>query len=237
MDRRDTIKSLLLTSLGGGMLVQSCKNEETSVPVELPEVENKAGVYGRTPEEKERDKKLMAEVCYNEHEISTVATLCDIILPASETAVSANEAGVPEFIEFISKDLPYHELPVKGGIMWLDNFTNKLFDKEFKACTAEEQIEVVDQIAYPGKTAPELLAGEKFFTRMRNLVLTGYYTSEPGIKDLGYKGNMPNVWDGIPDEVLKEHGLEYEKEWIPKFVDQSKRDVQAEWDEEGNLIT
>jgi len=31
--------------------------------------------------------------------------------------------------------------------------------------------------------------------------------------------------------------MSYDKSWLPKFVDQSKRNDQAEWDEEGNLIT
>jgi hypothetical protein len=72
---------------------------------------------------------------------------------------------------------------------------------------------------------------------MRNLTLTGYYTTEMGIKDLGYKGNQPNVWDGVPQEVLDEHGLSYDPEWIARCVDQDKRNDTAEWDAEGNLIT
>ena len=57
------------------------------------------------------------------------------------------------------------------------------------------------------------------------------------IKDLGYEGNMANVWDGVPEEVLKEHDVAYDPEWLAKCVDQSKRDVIAEWDEEGNLVS
>jgi len=32
-------------------------------------------------------------------------------------------------------------------------------------------------------------------------------------------------------------GLEYDKDWIDKFIDQSKRNITAEWDDDGNLIT
>jgi hypothetical protein len=67
--------------------------------------------------------------------------------------------------------------------------------------------------------------------------LTGYFTSEIGIKELGYKGNIPNVWDGVPPEILKDYSVSYDKEWIDKCVDQSKRNEIAEWDEDGNLIT
>ena len=58
-----------------------------------------------------------------------------------------------------------------------------------------------------------------------------------GWDDLGYVGNRPNIWDGVPEDVLKEHGMEYEAEWLAKCIDQSKRDITAEWDEDGNLLT
>ena len=53
---------------------------------------------------------------------------------------------------------------------------------------------------------------------------------------MGYKGNFPNVWDGVPQDVLDQYGLEYDKEWLDKFVDQSKRNITAEWDDDGQSI-
>ena len=123
--------------------------------------------------------------------------------------------------------------------MWLNTESNNRFGKAFKDCSEQEQIEIVEDIAYPDpdNNKPTMAHGIQFFDLMRNLTLTGYYTSKIGIKDLGYKGNTPNVWDGVPADVLKKHGLEYDPKWLPKFVDQEKRDVQAEWDEDMNLIT
>ena len=107
--------------------------------------------------------------------------------------------------------------------MWLDNKSNKQFGKEFKACSKEQQISVIDEIAYPDKATPEVEQGVKFFSLMRNLTLTGYYTTKMGLDDLGYQGNVANVWDGVPDDVLEKHGLAYDEEWLAKCVDQSKR--------------
>jgi hypothetical protein len=79
--------------------------------------------------------------------------------------------------------------------------------------SAAQQITVVDSIAYPEKAAKELAQGVSFFNLMRDLVTTGFYTTEIGIKDLGYVGNAPNQWNGVPDEVLKQYKLAYtEKE-------------------------
>lgn len=236
MDRRETIKSLLLGSVAASLALKGCapdeaKEELTAAPqTGLP-------VYGRTKKERERDMKLESESFFNEHELVTIATLCDIILPKNESFGSASDAKVPDFIAFIVKDMPDYQVPLRGGIMWLDNYSNKLYDKDFVNCSPEQQLAICDRIAYPGRTAPELKQGEHFFTAMRNLTLTGYYTTKMGIDDLGYKGNMPNVWDGVPEDVLQAHGMEYDPEWLAKCVDQSKRNETAEWDDDGNLIS
>ena len=57
-----------------------------------------------------------------------------------------------------------------------------------------------------------------------------------GVKDLGFQGNTANVWDGVPPEVLAEHEVDYEPEWLAKCVNQDKRTEIAEWDSEGNLL-
>ena len=236
MDRRESLKSLLLGAMAGATLGAAACTPETSKETVA---EKAMGLYGRLPDEIERDKKLMQEVYYNKHELETIAVLCDIILPATDTAGSATEAEVPAFIEFISKDLTSHQLPMRGGLMWLDQESNRRFNKEFAKCNNSEQIEIIDDIAYPdpeGKK-PEMAYGIRFFNHIRNLTITGYYTSQVGIKDLGYQGNIFNVWDGIPEEVLADHDVDYDPEWLAKCVDQSKRDVVAEWDDEGNLIT
>jgi len=197
------------------------------------------GLYGRTPAEILRDERLNEEVFFNEAELDAIATLCDIILPATPTAGAATEAKVPEFIEFIVKDLPVHQLPIRGGLMWLNTEANRRYEKIFTALTNEEQLTIIDEIAYPDPEDkfPERAPGIAFFRRMRNLTLTGYYTTRMGFDDLGYQGNFPNVWDGVPAEVLKDHDVDYDPEWLAKCVDQEKRMDIATWDEEGNLLT
>ncbi len=235
MDRRKTIKSLLAGSVGGGLLVNGCTPEVSDSS--QTEVENTStGSYGRLPHEKERDKKLNSQQYFNEHELATIAELCDIILPPTDEAGGANDAGVPEFVEFIVKDLPENQLPIRGGIMWLDNRSNKQFKNDFVEVNSDQQIILIEEIAYPDRSTPDVEQGVRFFNLMRNLTLTGYYTTKMGIEDLGYKGNIPNVWEGVPEEILKEHGMSYEKEWLAKCIDQTKRSDIAEWDEEGNLL-
>ena len=233
MDRRDSMKSLLVGSLAGGLVLKGCAPGET--PEEQTTVLDEK-YYGRTPEEIVRDGKLLEEQFFTVHELETIATLCDLILPATATAGSAVEAGVPEFVEFMAKDIPAHQLPLRGGIMWLDARSNEKFNLLFKSCSPEQHKEILDEIAFPN-TNIELAPGTKFFSLVRDLTLTGYYTTKMGIDDLGFKGNQPNVWDGVPADILKDHEVDYDPEWIAKCLDTSKRNEKAEWDDDGNLIT
>jgi len=65
---------------------------------------------------------------------------------------------------------------------------------------------VVD-IAYPARKKPGMSQGVAFFSLLRNLVASGFWTSQMGIADMGYMGNTPNQWEGVPVEVLRQYGL------------------------------
>jgi len=77
---------------------------------------------------------------------------------------------------------------------------------------------MVDQIAYPAKAKPEMAAGVSFFNLMRNLTTTGFYSTEMGWKDIGYVGNRPNQWNGVPEEVLKQYNLAYSEKELKECV-------------------
>jgi hypothetical protein len=49
--------------------------------------------------------------------------------------------------------------------------------------------------------------GIAFFSLLRNLTASGFWSSQMGIADIGYVGNTPNEWDGVPEEIQKQYGL------------------------------
>ena len=51
--------------------------------------------------------------------------------------------------------------------------------------------------------------GVAFFNLKRNFTASGFYSSKMGIADIGYQGNKPNQWEGVPEEVLKQYNLSY----------------------------
>ncbi len=240
MDRRDSIKNLVLGSIGSSILLESCVSSlDNKVLDKIWEYQ-----YGRTPEEKRRDREFLNSSFFSKNELQTIEKIANIVLPPNEFG-DINDAGVVEMFEFIAKDWStpahnqYGEKVLRRGLIVFDELCDKKFGSKLLSCT-EEQIKVLfDEISYEDKSLKDQTEGVKLFATYRGMIVTGYFTSEVGIKDLGYKGNTPNVWDGIPDEVLEQYKgiVSYDKEWIDKCVDQSKRGEIAKWDDEGNLLT
>jgi hypothetical protein len=206
MNRRDSLKALGLSTLSAGLLLEACKTENKKAAEEaVPATGSEAG---RQPFEVERDKKLNADKFFTAAEMATITILADIIIPKDEKSGSASDAKVPDFIEFIVKDIPDHQTPMRGGLRWLDMQCLNRFGKTFADSSKAQQIELVDMIAYPKKAKPEMAQGVAFFNRMRDLTASGFFTSEIGVKDVGYAGNAPNKWTGVPADVLKHYGME-----------------------------
>lgn len=207
MDRRKYLKTLAVGTAGAGFLVQqACQpKKEEAAKTALPEF-----TIDRTPEELARERKLMAEKFFTDHEMKTIKILADIIIPKDENSGSATEAGVHDFIEFIVKDMPRYQTPLRGGMRWLDLQCMRRYDADFASASQQQQIEIIDEIAYPDKAKPEMQQGVAFFNTIRDLTACGFFTSKMGIADLGYEGNKPNQWNGVPQDVLDQYGVKYD---------------------------
>jgi hypothetical protein len=233
MNRRENLKLLFTGTLASGFLLTSCSPEEKQLEYS-PRIGGNIG--GRIEEEKIRDEKLLSQTFFTEEERKKIDVLVDIIMPKGEDSGSATDAGVPDFIDFMMIDTPSSQTPMRGGLMWLDHYSEDYYGKLFLDLSEKEKLAVVDQIAWPEKAEKEMDSGVRFFNLLRNLTATGYFTSETGFKYLGYVGNQPNVWNGVPAEVMQEHGFQYEERYMPIYLNPENRGQLAQWDDEGNLI-
>ena len=234
INRRDTLKSILI----GGLAITSfsrCAGPEDDDSDNQPA--NTFTGYGRTAEEELHDKKIFDQPSFfTEHEAETLVDLVDIIVPRDEKSGSANDAGVMDFLDFIVKDMTYHQMPLRQGLAWLDRKSNEKYNSNFVSLESSLKTELLDLIAYPDEVKDENIPGEKFFSKLRDLTLTGFYTSKIGIDDLGYVGNRPNFWDGIPSDVMEEYGFHYDEKYRELYIREETRTQTAEWDEKGNII-
>lgn len=208
MNRRESLKTIGLGALVTGLLSESftsaLPDNTKTLPGPLPTEP------GREPFEITRDKKIKAEHFFDVHEMATITMLADIIIPRDEKSGSASDAKVPAFIEFIVKDIPAHQMPMRGGLKWLDMQCLNRYSKSFISITKAEQLTIIDEIAYPLKAKPEMQQGVIFFNRMRELTASGFYTTKMGIDDIGYMGNAPGTWKGVPADVLAHYGIKEE---------------------------
>lgn len=148
----------------------------------------------------------------NTTELTTLAALCDMIIPADEKSPSASKVGAPAYInEYVSAPLENSQrdlVRVRGGVSWLNLESTKRFGRTFAKLTNAEKTQICDDICYIPKAKPEFVTGARFFSLVRNLTATAFYTTDEGMKDIGYIGNVAlPKWDAPPPAVLKHLGL------------------------------
>ncbi len=202
ISRRDSLKYITLASLSAGVIACEPRTNDTTKPhVHGTESDG----YGTLTEE---DLALLDQEFFTDQERETVRLLANIIIPADDKSGNAEEAGVPKFIEFMMLDQPALQVPMRGGLKWIDLQAIKRFAVPFIKCNENDQLQIIDDIAYPDTAAPEFSQGVAFFNRFRDFVATGFYTSKIGIEDIQYQGNRPSVWNGPPEDWLKRLGVE-----------------------------
>lgn len=210
MNRRKTIKALFVGGISTATVLNACDNKPSVDKVAAKTTEED---IKRMSEELVYDEALNKEKFFNEHEMLTIAVLADIIVPKDDISPAATDVGVPEFIEFMVKDRPEYKIPMRGGLKWMDMYCLNNYAHPFIKCSPAQQLELVEKIAYPEKALPQYQQGTGFFSLMRNFTISGFYTTKAGFADLGYVGNTPNQWNGVPADVLKQYGVAYsEKE-------------------------
>lgn len=204
MKRRDAIKAIGVSVLASSLLFHRCSSERGDRLVTRTNLEL---VDGRELWERERFDELNSYTFFDGHEMATLTDLSDLIIPADADSPSASQVEVPAFIEFIVKDMPELQEPMRGGLRWLDGHARHLHGEVFIHLTLAQKTGILDSIAYPDTASAEVGEGVSFFALARELTASGYFTTKEGVEYLGYVGNRPNVWEGVPAEVLAQYGL------------------------------
>ncbi|HTZ57341.1 MAG TPA: gluconate 2-dehydrogenase subunit 3 family protein [Acidobacteriaceae bacterium] len=179
VSRRDVLKTLSVGAAAGSVLqtIPTQAAEYVHHMISTEKATSKTGAY--TPK------------YFKPQQYKTVQSLCESIFPADADCGGAIEAGAPEYIDLLTSENPHYQLTLGGGIMWLDSTCIDRYGKTYLDCTKQQQTEMLDKIAYrkSGEEDPSLSQGVEFFSFLRNLAADGFFTSQIGIKYLGYIGN------------------------------------------------
>jgi gluconate 2-dehydrogenase gamma chain len=178
LSRRDLIKSLGLTAAGSMLRAVPLAAAETAQRrMSAHKAASSAGEY--TPK------------FFPEHQYKTLRALCDAIIPPDQESRGALEAGAPEFIDLLTSENKDLQLQFGGGIMWLDATCTERYGRTYLQCSSGQRTEMLDLIAFRknAEKDPRLSPGVEFFSTVRKYTADGFFTSEIGIKYLGYIGN------------------------------------------------
>jgi hypothetical protein len=152
---------------------------------------------------------------FTQREWRTVRLLADYVIPRDEKSGSATDAKAPEFVDYMLADKETTEasrIAMRGGLAWLDLESRRRFQTTFVGASDAQRRQILDDIAWPKRAKPELSQGVAFFTRFRDAVASGFYSSAMGWKDLRYVGNTANPdWRGCPAPALAKLGVSYEE--------------------------
>lgn len=126
------------------------------------------------------------------HQNQTVTMIAEMIIPRTDTP-GATDAGVPAFIDLIATEWYSDEQRTHflDGLADVDARSQHHFKKDFVACSPDQQAEILAELgaqmlsdAAVMKVQPgfdgDPQASVNFYQTLRNLILTGYYTSEAG---------------------------------------------------------
>jgi gluconate 2-dehydrogenase gamma chain len=179
ISRRDVLRSLTIGVTAGSVL--------SVIPVEAAEHVHKLIANEKATAASGRYSPKF----FPPDQYQTLRVLCETIFPADSDSGGAIEAAAPEFIDLLTSENSNYQLMLGGGIMWLDSNCNDRYGATFRNCSVQQQKEILDLIAYRknADADPGLSQGVTFFSLLRNLTADGFFTSEIGIKYLGYEGN------------------------------------------------
>lgn len=124
--------------------------------------------------------------------------LCELIIPATDTP-GAKEAEVNRFLDFLMAVQPAAtQKEFLAALDYMDEECRRRYQSEFLRTPEALQIEFLTLIAYPhtyptwGDHTVIPMPGNKYFSDMKGWIAGAYYSSEIGMKELGWDGTFPH---------------------------------------------
>ena len=172
--RREALQTLLGT-VGAGLALPSIVEAQHPVhqhlasPATLEQAQQNAAVAAYTPE------------FLDAHQLKTLESLAETILPGSTTGRVA-----PFLDQLLAVESAENQRAFLGALGAFDMAASAKHGKAWTAATAAEQ----DGILREASTADAKTAIRGHFQNLKDWIAGAYYSSEPGMRELGWTGNM-----------------------------------------------
>lgn len=134
----------------------------------------------------------------SDHQNDILVRLCELIIPATDTP-GAKEALVNRFLDHLmAVQPPDTQKEFLTALDYMDEECKTRYKSEFLATPEPLQIEFLTLIAYPHSYPTWAdhtvipFPGNKYFSDMKGWIVGAYYSSEIGMKELGWDGTFPH---------------------------------------------
>ena len=205
VERRDILRFIGIASVAGGFpgfskWAFACAQEH---------------VHGRVASSGQAAMGAYKPLFFSARHYQMVEHLAEIIIPADDTP-GAKQAGVAEFIDFmvanrvpvsVRRDVRSTEDAIEmgneaqnrflAGLDWINARSKSEFGQPFMECAREQQVSLLEELAYKAKFKPTTESGRAFFQFLRDYTVVGYYTTKIGLESLGYPG-LRTAWPAMP---------------------------------------
>lgn len=131
----------------------------------------------------------------DEHQNETLIILSGLIIPATDTP-GAKEALVNRYIDLVlAAETPDTQRAFLNSLGYLDGESMKRFKSAFRYLSADDQDLLLHALAYPrnasnwtGEADVNPDKGHAHFEALKERIMTAYYSSQIGEKELGWDG-------------------------------------------------
>jgi len=130
------------------------------------------------------------------HQNDTLVALADLVIPATATP-GATAAQVNRFIDLLlAAETRERQQSFVNSLSWIDGESQRRYGAAFVNAPAEAKIELLEFLAYPmgasgwtGEAIPGA-GGHEHFEHLKEWISEAFYSSEIGMKSLGWDGNL-----------------------------------------------
>ncbi len=190
MHRRDALKRMAMGGLGAA-----------AMPAWVSKLRGVAHAHAEARAQVSEGSELKV---FTPHQNETVIALSELIIPQTDTA-GAKAAQVNVFIDTVLDDADAAEREAfLGGLGWMDERSEELFGAKFTEAASNQQTALLTIISSERNHSLSDRVGVEFFQAIKELTVTGYYTSEIGmLEELGNDGSV--YFDDDPGCQHPEH--------------------------------
>jgi Gluconate 2-dehydrogenase subunit 3 len=148
----------------------------------------------------------------DDNQLKNLTVIGDLVIPADDRSPSASLLNITDFVdEWVSAPYPDQQKDrdtIVSGLARLNGRAKENDARYFHNLAASQQAAMFDALAKSVETGKASEHDDLFFERLIYLYVGGYYTTDEGMEDIGYAGNVPlDSFDGPPEEIRKLIGV------------------------------